>query len=459
MKITSIKAAAATLLLSVTFVAQTSAQNLTSYFMPNAVEGTIHNAAFAPNRGYVNIPVVGAMSLSANGNLSVGDLFIANNGELTSILDTQISSSMALAGLKDVNTFGFENRLSILGFGSYCKDRKSFWTFDISLRSSFNFSLPYELFEFVKTAPDQISINDVNIYMESYVETGIGYSTPINDKITVGGRVKLLVGLANAELNIDRLDLTMNADEWNASAEGTLDLNIDGISPSKTSNSDNVETFELGDIEGTPSGPAGYGAAIDLGATYDFSDRLQFSLAANDIGFIKWNKEANTTATVSNSFSFSGANVEVSNGNANSDTGDDIQLDELEFEAQESANTTKWLQANINAGAEYALLNDRLSVGGIYSIRMWRSKTTHTFTAGSSFTPLNWLSLAASYSIASGSANALGLAANIATGFVNLYVATDILTAKKSAQLVPIDQSMMNFSFGLAIPLGAKGER
>lgn len=34
------------------------------------------NPAFAPLRGYVNIPVLGGVQVNASGNLSVSDIFI-----------------------------------------------------------------------------------------------------------------------------------------------------------------------------------------------------------------------------------------------------------------------------------------------------------------------------------------------------------------------------------------------
>lgn len=458
MKHLYIKSIAASALALATVV-NASAQDLTSYFMPDAVESKNHNAAFAPDRGYVTVPVVGAISLSTSGNLSLGDLIYPMGDELVPILDTRVSWDQAKSGLQDVNNFGLENRLSILGFGAYCKDRKSFWSFDINLRTSANIAMPYEFFEFFKTAPESSSIEDVNIYMESYAEAAFGYSKVLSDKLTVGGRVKFLAGLMNAELNIDRMDLTLTSDQWAAEASGTLNINAKGMEVAGETNEDGVETYELGDLDYSPSGISGIGAAIDFGATYELTDRIQLSASVNDIGFIRWGADSNTSASVANNFDFSGANIDVNDDGTESDPDDSgVNFDDVEFVAENSKANTKWLQANVNAGVEYSMFGRKLNVGGVYSARFWESKTVHNFTTAVVLSPLEWISFAASYAITNNSANAVGFAVNLLPGFVNLYLATDILTSKKSAQLVPIEQSMMNVSFGLAVPLG-RGER
>lgn len=436
-----------------------SAQDLTTYFMPNVIENRTFNASFAPNRGYVNIPIVGATTLSANGNVSLGDLIYPVDGVNLFLLDSKVSAEDALSGLQENNYFGMESRLSLLGFGSYMADKKTFWSFDLNLRTTASMSASYDLFEFLKTAPEQATINNAGqVYMESYVEAAFGLSRPLFAGLTVGGRVKLLAGLMNATMDIDQMDVTLTSDEWRVKASGFLDLNAKGTSI-ESSIDDTGEIFELGDLEAGISGVAGFGAAIDLGASYDFSDRLHFSAAANDVGFIVWGKGASTTASLVDEFSFTGANIDIDDSGASVDDSTMIDLDELEFEKGESRASTKWLQANINMGAEYNIFGELLSAGAVYSMKFWRTETIHNLTMALTTSPLKWVTVAASYSHATNNSNSFGCAANIATRFMNLYVSTDIMTAKKSAQLVPINQTMMNVSFGLAVPLARVGER
>ncbi|MFI3289871.1 MAG: DUF5723 family protein [Rikenellaceae bacterium] len=446
----------ATVAVALTIIAQTSAQSYTSYFMHDAVERKDHNAAFAPDRGYFNIPIVGGFSVSSSGSLSLGQILYPDGSGYSVFVDPSISANSALSPLNDINTFGTDNTVTILGFGQYCKDRSSFWSFDLNVRSLVNFSAPYELFEFVKLAPDQIQISDVELYTDNYVEAAFGYSKVVNDKLTVGARVKFLGGLANGRFLIDEMTLTSEDGEWTSSnVVGGLDMYAPGLTVSNT-------PFGFEDIEiddSAISGFSGYGAGIDLGATYNYSDRLQLSLAVNDLGFIAWNKDSNVRAMLSNNFIIYSI---VYGDEVVYDTSEsaDLCYEDILFDKQSSQSSTKWLQANMNAGAEYALVEDMLNVGAIYSLDLWHTMTVHNFTPVVSFNPTDWFTLAASYTVASYGANAFGLALNVATNFVNLYLATDILTAKKDGELfVPLNQSMANVSFGLAIPMGKRGER
>ena len=45
--------------------------------------------------------------------------------------------------------------------------------------------------------------------MKAYAEVGLGYSRRITEKLTVGARVKVLLGLARAEMNINQFDLDL----------------------------------------------------------------------------------------------------------------------------------------------------------------------------------------------------------------------------------------------------------
>ncbi len=432
------------------------AQDMTSYFMPNVIERKSFNASFAPDRGYVNVPIVGATTISASGNVSLGDLISTVDGENCFILDTRVSAADALSGLKENNYFSMNSNISLLGAGSYMADGKSFWSFDLNLRTSASLSAPYELFEFLKTAPEQATINSAsNLYMESYVEAAFGYSRPLLfDNLIVGTRVKLLAGLMSARVDIEQMDVTLSSDEWNVQAKGFLEMNSKGVSIDSTS-----DVFLLEDVEMGIDGISGFGAAIDLGASYDLGDRIHLSASVNDIGFISWSKSSNTSASVAEEFSFVGANVDVSESGTTVDSGSAISLGDMEFVKESPQRSTTTLQANINMGAEYDIFGELLSAGGVYSIRFWRAETIHNLTMALTTTPLKWVTIATSYSVTNNGSNSFGCAANFATRFFNLYMSTDILTAKKSPQLIPINQTMMNVSFGLAVPLARVGSR
>ena len=54
--------------------ASVPAQNPTAYFMEGSTFRSQFNPAFAPDRGYVNIPVIGGMQLTVGGNVSLSNI-------------------------------------------------------------------------------------------------------------------------------------------------------------------------------------------------------------------------------------------------------------------------------------------------------------------------------------------------------------------------------------------------
>ncbi len=438
-------------LLAVCATCGAMAQSITSYYMPDAIQRTTLNAAFAPERGYVSIPFVGSLSLNVNGNLSIGSVIYQNGDDLVSLMDSSISAAEALGNLSEgANFMSISNRLDILNFGGYFNNHRDFWTFNLSLRTNASYNLPYEFFEFARLGTTS-NISDINIYAESFVDVGFGYSKMISEKLTVGGRFKLLVGLASANANISKFNVKMDSDEWKVDMAGELDIYGAGI----TNDGIVGQEFDTDDISMSGFSPAGFGAAIDLGAEYAYTKQLRFSLAVNDLGFVKWSDKNCASAALAASQSFTGVDIDGS-GNA---TTPDFSLDDLTFNNVESEGTARFMQANINAGVEYRLFDELLNVGALYTAQFWYSKTMHNITASAHVRPLSWCTVATSYSFVNNRGGSVGFALNLSPSWFNFYVATDILTSKKSAQYIPINQSNMSVSLGLAVPIGQRSLR
>lgn len=419
--------------------------------MPDAIERTNLNVAFAPERGYVSIPFVGSMSLNVNGNLSVSSIVYQDGTDMVSFMDSSVSAADALGNLSEgANFMSVSNRLNLLNFGGYFKNHRDFWTFNLSLRTNASYNLPYEFFEFAKLGKTS-NISDMGIYAESFVDAGFGYSKMVSEKLTVGGRFKFLVGLASASANISKFNVKMDSDEWMVDMVGELDVYGAGV----TNDGIVGQEFDTDDISMSGFSPAGLGAAIDLGAEYAYTKQLRFSLAVNDLGFIKWSDKNCASAAMATTKTFSGIEID---GSGNVET-PDFSFDDLTFNNTEAESTTRFMQANINAGVEYRLFDELLNVGALYTAQFWYSKTMHNITASAHVRPLSWCTVATSYSFVNNRGGSVGFALNLSPSWFNLYLATDILTSKKSAQYVPINQSNMSVSLGLAVPLGQRSLR
>ena len=233
------------------------AQNATSYFMEGSTVRSQWNPAFAPQRGYVNIPFIGGLQAGLQGNLSLDNLVYFQQGRLTTLLDASVPASMALSGLKPMNMIGASMDLSLADFGAYTKNQRNFWSASVKMRMNVDARAPYELFDFLKTGTAGNFAN-LGASIDSYFEAAFSYSMPIFDKLYVGARAKLLVGAARAAFNFDEFDAHMGADRWYAHAVGSLEMS--GMVPGTRKASDGTTVYDM--EEPAIKIPGGFGTRI-----------------------------------------------------------------------------------------------------------------------------------------------------------------------------------------------------
>ncbi|MBP9987341.1 MAG: hypothetical protein KBT44_05410, partial [Bacteroidales bacterium] len=272
--------------------AQNSAQN--AYFLDGYTYCHDLNPSFATERSYVALAGVGSMNLSIRSNMGVSTfLYPMETGGVTTFLNPSISADQFLSKLNKNNTLNLGISTKLLSIGSW-GNKSTFTSFDINLKSNTGFSLPYDLFGILKTfgAQDEYSFSNLGVGTDNYLEVALGQSRNIGNHLRVGAKVKVLVGIANARVNVDNATLTMSEDLWSARlgaraelAAGNGLLNIptqpggqfalDGI--------DVNEPSKVGDLLG------GFGLAFDLGATYRMLDnKLTLSASLLDLGLMHW---------------------------------------------------------------------------------------------------------------------------------------------------------------------------
>lgn len=210
-----LKAACVVGLLTVLGVTNGYAQGLrTSYFMDNVPARLKMNPALQPARGYFNIPAIGALGLSISSNkLSIDDFvdIIENkNGFL--------ESDKFMNRLDSKNTMNIDFTTDILSFGFY--SGKGFWTVNLGARAIVSASIPKTMFEFARNADkfdvgDMYDIKNMELHADVFSEIGLGYSRPITEKLSVGGRFKVLVGVGNLDAKIDEIYVNADTDYQN----------------------------------------------------------------------------------------------------------------------------------------------------------------------------------------------------------------------------------------------------
>ena len=431
----------------------------TSYFM----EGTHYrqqlNPALAPGRGYLNLPVIGTFNASVNSStLGYQDVMdIIDNTEGGDFF----KSDAFINKLDNLNNLNVNLSTDILSAGWY--KGKNFWSFNIGLRNDIGASIPKGMFEFLRemdglSADDNLErLSNINqkvghqsLEINSYAEVGVGLARNITERLTVGARVKALLGVGNLKLDINNIAVNSNLSGYNTGdlndLNGRAEIRVDAT---LENSSKLIELSEddgvIDEIEFGTFGLAGYGLGIDLGASYKLMDKLTLSASLLDLGFMKWSKNntsvAKATANQSYDLTNSSDRYEFVDKVA---SGEVLNFDMLNMTLDKSAQKDRStsLTSTLVLGAEYELLGDLLAVGALYTGRFAKPETLNELTLSANIRPKNNLNLALSYSLWQGSGKTFGVAAKLGP----IFVGTDYMFFGK-------DTKNLNAYIGFSLPL------
>lgn len=440
-----------------------------SYFMDNLATRNKLNPAFQPDRGYFNIPLIGSLGIAANSNtLTVENFSDIFGGEDNSFLfDDEFMNQ-----LKEDNRMNVDFSTDILSFGFYAG--KGFWTIDVGVRGLANTSIPKSMFEFARNRDDvdlqqSYEIRNLHLNFDLFGEVALGYSRPVNERLTVGGKLKVLLGAANLNTKINRLSLDAANNEWHVSSDGEMNIALKGLQFSD----DEGEEEYISDLDFDTPGISGYGVGVDLGATYKLMDNLTLSAAIIDLGFVKWSASASTRAVMNQSHTISidgsgdweGERAENNSGydegydNGSDEDwndgsyddyyggGDVFDLDLFQFQKTKSGGYTSTLRSTLNIGAEYAILNDKIGFGLLSSTRFLLPKAYSELTASVNFRPKRWFGATLSYSFINSNFKTFGFGLKLGA----LFIGTDYMLTNSITRT-----NMINAYLGISIPLGKR---
>lgn len=436
----------------------------TSYFMEGSHYRMQLNPALAPTRGYINLPAIGSLNASANSNsLGTQDIIdIIDNG------DDFYNSQDFINRLSDENRLNVNVNTDILSFGWY--KGRNFWSFNVGARVDIGAKIPRSMFEFLRDMNDEnfnwnnsdINVQNEELNINAYTEVGIGFARAINNRLTVGGKFKVLLGMGNLKLNVDQIKMKSNLPEnWN-SIQDPSELNkynAEIITKARLESS--FKGMELNENTENPQRPpyvdefdfngfgiAGYGGAIDLGASYKILDNLTVSAAVLDLGFIKWSKNSTDIINSDETRTYGvGKDGDVEEFVNMVNTGDVLNFEMLNLQKQngEAKSRTTSLHSTMVFGAEYALLNNWLVIGALSTTRFTKPKTQTELTLSANIRPKSWLNAAVSYSMIQSAGKSFGLALKLGP----LFVGTDYMFFGK-------DTKSVNAFVGISIPLSKR---
>lgn len=358
--------------------------------------------------------------------------------------------------------------------------------------------MPDELFKFMKNGVasetgSSYNVKNLNVVSTNYAEIAFGHAREINERLTVGAKVKALVGLAKATVHIDELNILASQDKWtitpkNAelymSAKGLivptkgetgnyqeddyiLDANGDRTQQLKEGTDGQISYDDL-DFDTDNLGPTGFGMAIDLGATYKLNDEWTFSASLLDLGFISWKNT--TKGTMSKDFTFDGfSEISVKDDGTNSENKLDNQVDQLvddladlaKFDkAGEGMKRTTALAATLHLGAQYTLpAYDRLNFGFLSTTRMQGKHSWTEARVSANVAPLSWFEASVNYALSNFGSDA-GIMLNFHPRGFNFFIGADVPMCKyEPAYYAPISRAAVNVNLGINFTFGPKHKR
>lgn len=409
----------------------------TGYFLNGYTQAYKMNPALRPEKPFISLPAIGGINISSRGNIGLDNiLFPVSDGKLGYFMHPEVSAQEFLGGLEDVNKLSENFNLNLLGFGF--KTGPLFHTVDISVRSLGSANVPYELFAFLKNGVEnRIDIPSVSVNGTLFAEVAYGINLKVGGIFSVGGRIKYLGGLMNANIGVDDLSVTNNNGEWTVQGKTSGRVAMKGTTVKTKVTDGGVTVIDGLDFE-SPEGLSGNGVALDLGVAVDIIPGLKLSAALCDIGGISW--KYNINGKRNNTWVYDG----------DSDDLEDELANLLELEVKSSDTEFKMLPTTARIGAEFSALP--FVTVGLLATQQFGDLPWTEVRASANFKPFSILG--ASVSAGTGTFGfSWGAALNLNLKVVNLFFGMDAIPTRYTPQRVPLGKANLGASFGLNITI------
>ena len=485
-----------------------SAQQVnTLYFLENAPMRHTINPAFQPvSQGYVNFTPLGWMSYSVgNNSLTMSDIFFVDptTGKTITPLHPNADKNAFLRQMRAMTLVNGEATLGLVNFG-FRVNEVGYVTIGINERMTTGTTVPQSIFNFalgggmtdLTGGYNRFSLAGLGAGATLYTEISGGYSHQLDERWTIGGKLKILLGQAYMGANTKNLTIDASTEQWNIYGTASMDIAapvdaaylasyIDGKNMNQVIKSFEDGTFDTKKLIDTDDpkalvksvlNPAGYGAAIDFGFTFKPIENLQITAALTDFGFIYWSRSNRFTCTVDTVFEGAGTidygdpAYRDQDGNFSTaivmDTVKSRMMGLLDgvYMRQAGSGFARMTSARLNVGVDANFWDNRVGVGLVSATRLYNARLYEEITLGVAFRPFNWLSLAASYSLLSN-----GKYSNIGAGLsimpydgINMTLAMDYIPTSYASMdvngtpkyILPYKAKTVNVALGFSICWG-----
>lgn len=433
------------------------AQSRSAYFLDNyAYNYQMNPAMYDVNNSYnVSFPFLGGLNVGMMGNTGVKSfLYNTADGRTTTFLNPEISASEVMSNIKTNNRIGLEVRETLFNIGF--RGMGGYNHVSINAVANAQVRIPGNLVSFLKEGitNQAYEIGRINAHADAFAELALNHSHEIKGVkgLRLGGTLKFLIGLGNADVNLNRANVNLGEDSWTAVTEGTAKVNVKGFRYEYHTNDQGVQYVDGVNLDDF-SAPSGYGLAFDFGATYELNADWKFALGFTDIGFISWNTNAVVTTSGertfdSNDTTFNPDDIESSWDKMKDDIAELYQLQGNDDEG----SRTRALGATMNASVEYTLPTYRqLSFGLLNTTHMAHHFAWTEFRVSANYQPVKWFGMGVNYGIGT-FGSSFGWILNVAPKSFNFYIGMDRTLGSLAKQGVPLN-SNGQLSVGINFPI------
>ena len=375
------------------------------YFMETIPQISQMNPAFQPRaNGYVSLPNV---NIDLNLDFAMRDLIQKRGNILEWDLPVEKQfdyNKLRKAIGKNAAMINVETDVDIIGFGF--RAGNGYFSFGVSEHQSLNCLLPSDIFNISeKGFPNGATFDFsplLNTREMAYMQILIGYSSKVNDKLSIGMNIKPTFGHVAMVTKTDKFKMT-TGEKWNLDVKSDIYSSgpIDEVRTDKNGKIDKVEfrdfnDYILGDwINDYVLSFHNPGIAVDLGAEYKIDEKITVSASLNNLGFISWNTDLNSIP-INGNYQFNGLNWDVSVTTPEEfkelfkTLGDSI-VDAMSYSVRHDKFKTM-LSPVLYAGASYHL-NQAISVGVLSRTAFWNNGVRQSFNASVYLQPYSFVAM------------------------------------------------------------------
>jgi hypothetical protein len=453
-----------------------SGQNSQAMYYMNLPQNHLMNPALRPSNSlYIGLPALSGVNVTMNNNfINFSDLIIKDQSSdsIISFLHPDYNIDNFIAKLNDKNSLSPQASVQLFGLG-FTVGKNNYVFLDINDRLEGNAVLPGDLLELILKGNEgfvgsEIDLSSLRGDIRYYREVGFGLSKSYN-KLRLGVKGKLLFGMAGVSVDNNSLAITVN-ENYTHTLDADLTVNISAPVDVYMDENNNIDSivfddsrFDTGrDVRKFFLETENFGLGLDMGATYDISEKFVVSAAVTDIGYIKWKKDV-TNLMAKGRFDFSGLSmVDVLKGTKTFKEVGDEMLDSLKnaFVVSETANPfTTWLPVGVTFGGNYRLTRN-FSIGVLSYSRIIGKQIREAFTLSANVNLGSSFSTAISYTLANHRADNLGAGISFRAGVIQLYMLADRIPitwdriSGDNKLVIPANWNTINVRLGLNLVFG-----